>query len=109
MSKSVHALKDIEFKEKIAESKGLALIDFWAEWCGPCRVVGPIIDAVAEAHPDTVRVYKMNVDENPKTPAQFNIRGIPTVIIFKDGKVVDQIVGSQPREVFEQAIRTHLA
>jgi thioredoxin 1 len=107
MTTHVDKLMDSEFQTKITESKGLALVDFWAEWCGPCRVVGPIIDTIAEANP-AVKVYKMDVDQNPETPVRFGIRGIPTVIVFKDGKPVEQIVGSHPRERFEKAIASAL-
>ena len=109
MSKSSHSLLDSDFDQKVTNSKGLVLVDFWAEWCGPCKVVGPIIDGLAETHKDSLQVYKMDVDENPGTPTRFHIRGIPTVILFKDGKVVDQIVGSYPREVFEKTIQGHLS
>jgi len=108
MSKS-NSLVDSEFEQKVSSSKGLVLVDFWAVWCGPCKVVGPIIDELAETHKDSLQVFKMDVDENPNTPTRFHIRGIPTVILFKDGKPVEQIVGSYPREVFENAIQGHLA
>jgi thioredoxin 1 len=109
INKLAKDLQDKDFEAKVAQSKGLVLVDFWAEWCGPCKVVGPIVEDLAEAHQGSVQVYKLDVDENPESPTRFNIRGIPTVILFKDGVVVDQIVGSQPREVFERAIQNHVA
>jgi thioredoxin 1 len=109
MSKEASQLQDKDFDLKVTQSKGLVLVDFWAEWCGPCKVVGPIIDGIAEDHGDSVKVFKMDVDSNPDTPTRFHIRGIPTVILFKDGLPVEQIVGSYPREVFEKAVEGHLA
>jgi thioredoxin 1 len=110
MSNSKEALQvqDKDFESKVTNSKGLVLVDFWAEWCGPCKVVGPIIDGIAENMGDAVQVYKMDVDSNPDTPTRFHIRGIPTVILFKDGLPVEQIVGSYPKEVFEKAVQGHL-
>lgn len=108
MSKFTHPLVDGDFESKIAQSKGLVLVDFWAEWCGPCRVIAPILEEIAQSHQGSLQVYKMDVDENPKTPAQFRVRGIPTVVLFKDGQPVDQIVGSHSKETFERAIQSQL-
>jgi thioredoxin 1 len=83
-------------------------VDFWAEWCGPCRALAPTIDSIAEEFAGKVSVYKHNVDDHPVTPGQYSIRGIPTLLVFKNGQVVDQIVGNQPREVIVQAIQRHL-
>jgi thioredoxin 1 len=109
MTKIASQLQDQDFDSKVTQSKGLVLVDFWAEWCGPCKVVGPIIDGIAENLGGAVQVFKMDVDSNPNTPTRFHIRGIPTVILFKDGQPVEQIVGSYPREVFEKTIQGHLA
>jgi thioredoxin 1 len=109
MTKNASQLQDKDFDSKVTNSKGLVLVDFWAEWCGPCKVVGPIIDGIAENLGNQVQVFKMDVDTNPNTPTRFHIRGIPTVILFKDGLPVEQIVGSYPREVFEKSIRSHLS
>jgi thioredoxin 1 len=108
MSKLTQHLIDQEFDQKVTQSKGLVLVDFWADWCGPCKVVGPIVDELAERHIGAIQVYKMDVDANPETPTRFKIKGIPTVILFKDGKPVDQIVGSYPREFFEKTVQSHL-
>ena len=111
MSQSKHVLQatDAGFQSEIASSKGVAVIDFWAEWCGPCRMLAPTVEALAEELQGKARIYKMNVDENPNTPSQFHVRGIPTLMIFKDGQAVDQLVGNQPRDVIRQAIEKHLA
>jgi thioredoxin 1 len=107
-SKNVHEATDTNFKNEVLGSQGLSIVDFWAEWCGPCRMLGPTIEAIADEYAGKVKVYKMNVDENPETPTQYHIRGIPTVILFKGGQVVDQLVGNQPRDVITQAIQRQL-
>lgn len=73
------------------------LVDFWAEWCGPCRMVAPVLEQIAAEHEDTLRVAKLNVDENPEAPARFGIAGIPTLILFQDGKPIERIVGFRPK------------
>jgi thioredoxin 1 len=108
MSKFTHSLADGDFDSKVMKSKGLVMVDFWAEWCGPCRTLAPVVEDLAKTHEGSVQVYKMDVDSNPQAPTRFHIRSIPTVMLFKDGVVVDQIVGNQPREVFENAIKSNL-
>ena len=105
---NVNTATDTNFENDILNSAELTLVDFWAEWCGPCRMLGPTIDAIAGDYQGKIKVFKMNVDENPNTPTRFHIRGIPTVILFKNGQVVDQLVGNQPKEVITQAIDKHL-
>jgi thioredoxin 1 len=102
------AATDTNFDSDIMKGQGVTLIDFWAEWCGPCRQLGPTIDAIADEFQGKLKVYKMNVDENPTTPTRFNVRGIPTMILIKDGQLVDQLVGNQPKSVIVQAIQKHL-
>jgi thioredoxin 1 len=106
--KNVNTATDTNFDSDILKGTQLSLVDFWAEWCGPCRMLGPTIDAIADEFAGKVKIYKMNVDENPNTPSRYHIRGIPTVILFKGGQVVDQLVGNQPRDVIVQAIQKHL-
>lgn len=103
-SKNVHQATDTNFASDVLKSDQLCLVDFWAEWCGPCRLLGPIIEEVADGLTAKVKVFKMNVDENPNTPTQFQIRGIPTVILFKNGKAVEQMVGLQPKDAYVSAI-----
>ena len=83
-------------------------MDFWAEWCGPCKALGPTIDAIADQYEGKVKVYKLNVDENPDAAQRFRVRGIPTVVLLKGGEVVDQLVGNQPKDSFISAITRHL-
>ncbi len=107
-SQNVREATDTNFNSEVTQSNQLTMVDFWAEWCGPCKMLGPTIDALADQYAGKVKVMKMNTDDNPQTPVKFNIRGIPTVILFKGGKVVEQIVGNQPKDAFVTAIQKHL-
>lgn len=91
-------ITDAEFEKEVLKSDTPVLLDFWAEWCGPCRMLSPILDQVAEQLGDSVKVMKMNVDENPETPARFGVRGIPTLMIFKDGELKETRVGALPEK-----------
>ena len=110
MGNSINVLQatDSNFKSDVLSGNLLTVVDFWAEWCGPCRLLGPTIEKIADEYAGKMKVFKMNVDENPATPTQFHIRGIPTVILFKNGVPVDQLVGNHPRDVIIQAIQKHL-
>lgn len=99
------AVKDSEFKKEVLESDLPVLVDFWASWCGPCQIMGPIVDKVAEEYEGKLKVMKMNVDENPQTPANYGIRAIPTLILFNKGEVVEKIVGAQPKTTIENMLK----
>ena len=103
-SDKVLTLTDDNFEAEVLSSDTPVLVDFWAVWCGPCRAVAPIIDELAETYDGRVKIGKMNVDENRQTPGQFRITSIPTLLLFKDGKVVNQIVGARPKRDFEAAL-----
>ena len=93
------SITDADFDAEVLKSKGLVLVDFWAEWCGPCRQLLPIMEEVSSEMKDKVEILKMNVDESPSTPAGFGIRSIPALLLFKDGKLIDTKVGLNPKSV----------
>jgi thioredoxin 1 len=104
MSKAV-AVNDSEFTREVIEAAVPVIVDFWATWCGPCQVMGPIVDTVAGEYEGKIKVLKMNVDENPVTPSKYGIRGIPTLLLFDKGEIVDRIVGAQPKNVVDNLLK----
>jgi thioredoxin len=102
-TKPVH-LTDATFDSETALG-GVALVDLWAAWCGPCLRIAPVIEQLAADYAGRVRVYKLNIDQNPVTPGRFGVQSIPTLMIFKDGKLVDGIVGAVPRQEIERALQ----
>ena len=105
--KAVH-LTDESFKTEIIDSDMPALVDFWAPWCGPCKTVGPVVEELAKEYEGKVTVGKLNVDENPKTPALYGVMSIPTLILFKGGESIDKIVGAVPKPGIEELIKKAL-
>jgi thioredoxin 1 len=98
-------LTDADFEEKVLKAGLPVLVDFWAAWCGPCRMMSPVVDELAAAYDGKVLIGKMNVDENPLTPSRYGVRGIPNVKLFQGGKVVDEVVGAVPRPKLEEMIK----
>jgi len=96
---------DDNFEQEIINSDIPALVDFWAEWCGPCKMVSPIVEELAKEYDGKVKVGQMNVDENRQTPAKYGIRAIPTLILFKNGNVAQTIVGAQPKSAIEEELK----
>lgn len=94
--------------EKLIKEKPYVVVDFWAEWCAPCRAIAPIIEELAKKYGDKVTFAKLNTDENPQVPQQYGIMGIPTLLFFKGGKLVDQVVGAMPRGPLEERVKKHL-
>lgn len=100
-----HQFTDTNFETEVTNSDQLVVVDFWAPWCGPCRAVGPTIDELADELGDSVKIGKLNVDENPQSAGGWGISSIPAVMLFRDGKVVDTLVGVQPKASYQQAIQ----
>jgi thioredoxin 1 len=103
------AVTDSNFETEVEKATGLTIVDFWATWCGPCRMIAPILDQIAVEHAGKVKITKLDVDANIKTASRFNVRSIPMLLFFKDGKVVDQIVGAVPRQAIEAKLKQHVA
>jgi len=106
---SVLTITDSEFADQIEGGSGLTMVDFWAEWCGPCRLIAPIVEELAGEYKDKgLTVGKLDVDSNPQVSARFGVRSIPSILFFKDGQHVDTVVGAVPRPMLEQKIQEHL-
>jgi thioredoxin 1 len=100
---------DDTFAANVEQAKGLVVVDFWAEWCGPCRAIAPILEDLATSYAGRVQVAKLDVDANQRTSMRFNVRSIPTLLFFRDGKHVDTVVGLAQKSVLQQRIDKHLA
>lgn len=107
-SEKVLTLTDSNFEAEVLQAGTPVLVDFWATWCAPCKAIAPVIDAIADEYDGKIKVGKVNVDDNPGTPGKYGVRGIPTVILFKDGKVVDQVVGAVPKTQLEALLKKAL-
>jgi thioredoxin 1 len=107
-AENVQTFTDGNFETTVLQSGQPVLVDFWAEWCGPCKRLGPTIDALATEYGGKLTVGKLNVDDNPNTAFKFQIRGIPAVLLFKDGHVVESVVGLAPKEDFKKVIDKHV-
>ena len=105
---NVQTFTDGNFDDSVLKSAPPVLVDFWAEWCGPCKRLGPTVDALAAEYAGKVTVGKMNIDENPKTPEAYQIRGIPTLLIFKGGQVVESVVGLAQKEDLKKVLDKHI-
>ena len=104
MSKVIH-LEDDSFKKEVLEGKGIVLVDFWASWCGPCKMLGPILDEISEEV--SAKVTKINVDDYPNIASEYGIRSIPTMIIFKDGQKVDQLIGLMQKPALKEKLESY--
>jgi len=108
MAESVFEIDDSSFENDILQADKPALVDFWAPWCGPCRAIEPVVEELAEAFGDKIKFARCNVDDNPVTPGKYGIRAIPTLMVFKDGAVVEQITGIVAKAKLEEALNKAL-
>ena len=108
MSHQAKTINDNEFEQQILNSKLPILVDFWAPWCGPCKQLGPLINELSKDFEGKIDVYKCNIDENPETPSKYAVRGIPSLMIFKNGKLIDSKVGSLPKSALYEWVKNNL-
>lgn len=108
MGKNTLVFTDSNFNEQVVNSDLPALVDFWAEWCAPCKSIAPIVEELAGEYQSKVKIGKLNVDENPKTATQFGIRGIPTLLLFKEGKVINQMVGVKSKNEIQKNLDNNI-
>ena len=106
---AIMEVTDANFDQEVLKSEQPVLVDFWAGWCGPCKMIAPFVDGVAEAYAGKIKVAKVNVDQNGATPSRYGIRGIPALLFFKGGKVADQIIGYVPQDKIEESVKRLLA
>ncbi|HEY3934081.1 MAG TPA: thioredoxin [Gemmatimonadales bacterium] len=109
MSDSTVTVTNQTFDGEVTNAKGLVLVDFWANWCGPCKMIAPTLDALAKEYAGKLKITKLDVDANQQIAARYNVRSIPTLMFFKDGRHVDTLVGAHPRPSLEAKINQHLA
>ena len=100
--------KDSTFDHDVSSTSAAVIVDFWAEWCGPCKQIGSILEEISEEKQDTLKILKLNIDENPQTPQKYGVRGIPTLMLFREGKLIDSKVGSLPKSSIEAWLQDNL-
>ncbi len=105
---TIHHVTDATFDEDVVDASGLTLVDFWAEWCGPCKMIAPTVEELADEYRGRVRVCKLDVDSNPRTAQRYSVRSIPSLLFFKDGDVVETVVGAVRKQRLAEVIEAHL-
>ncbi|MGN6428269.1 thioredoxin [uncultured Leifsonia sp.] len=106
---AARSVTDASFEQDVLSNEKTVLVDFWAEWCGPCRAVGPILDQIAAEHADKIEIVKLNVDENPQTAAKYQITSIPAMKVYQGGEVVKTVIGAKPKPALEADLAAYLA
>ena len=106
---AARSVTDASFQDDVLNSEKTILVDFWAEWCGPCRAVGPILDQIAAEHAEKIEIVKLNVDENPQTAAKYQITSIPAMKVYQGGEVVKTVIGAKPKPALEADLAAYLA
>ncbi|MBE6065034.1 thioredoxin [Clostridium cochlearium] len=104
----IKEINDSVFNSEVLDSDKVTVVDFWAPWCGPCRMLGPVIEELSEEMSDKVKFVKVNVDENPMSATQYRVASIPTVLVFKDGKIQETLVGFRPKQAMQSSIEKHI-
>lgn len=107
MANNITNTGDANFTNDVLQASGPVLVDFWAEWCGPCKALAPKLDEIAGELNGSAKIVKVDIDANPDTPTQYGVRGIPTMILFKDGKEVDRLIGNQPKDAILSLLKRH--
>ena len=105
---STYPTKDSTFDQDVSSTSATVIVDFWAEWCGPCKQIGPILEEISEEKKDILKILKLNIDENSETPQKYGVRGIPTLMLFKEGKLIDTKVGSLSKSALSEWIDCNL-
>jgi thioredoxin 1 len=103
-SENISSISDDQFDSEVLQSDKPVIVDFWAEWCGPCKSLAPTLEEIAEEYKDNLKIVKVNVDENQNSPQKYSVRGIPTLIFFKDGEMVETLVGNQPKDTLKEKV-----
>ena len=108
MNSNIHNVSDEQFQSAVLDSDIPVLVDFWAEWCGPCRAIAPVLEDLSREYENKIKIAKINVDENPKTPSEYGVRGIPTLILFKNGNVIATKIGALSKTQLSAFLDSHL-
>jgi thioredoxin 1 len=109
VSDNITHVTDASFDQEVLRASGPVLVDYWAEWCGPCKMIGPVVEELATDYEGKAVIAKLNVDENPETTARFGVRSIPTLLVFKNGQIVDKQIGAVPKSILAQKLQAQVA
>ncbi len=107
MAEIIHTT-DVNFENDVNEAEKLVIVDMWAEWCGPCKMMEPVLEEIAKEHGERIKVVKINIDQNQETPIKFNVMNIPTLLFFKEGKEVDRVIGAVPKKQLNKKVENYI-